>query len=129
VKVGSFQKCADGAIDAFAKGLGKPYYPNWADLVPMDDNKGWGADDAGWRKQADGIISDFEDCAGVKIDCDATDIASLGKQTLSDFSDYLVETAEHASALFAAHMAISNLKQVRKRHRKKGIRAKVLVLE
>ena len=122
--MGDLQKCADGAIDAFVKELGDPYYPNWADLVPGDDEKGWGADVASWRKQAKGIISDFEDCAQVKVERVQKEIDSLRKMTLADFSDYLVEKAEHGAALLAVRVAVSNLEMVRARHLETGIRAK-----
>ncbi len=123
--MGEFQRCADSAIDLFVKKLGPSYYPNWADLIPGDDEKGWGADVINWRKQAKAIISVFEDCAQVKILRVPKEIDVLRLISLADFSDYLVEKAEHAAALLAVRVAFSNLKTIRLRHLETGLRAKV----
>ena len=121
--MGDFRICADSAIDAFVKELGEPYYPNWAALVPGSDENGWGGDVPNWRKQAAGIIGDFEDCAQVKIDRDRREIDVLRNMTLADFSDYLVEKAQHSAALLAAKVAIAHLEAVRAQHRASGIRS------
>ncbi len=103
------QPCADVAIGNFVKKLGKPYWPNWAGLVPGDQTTGWGASKPSWRVQADSIMDDFELCVGINIGRNRSEIDKLRTETLSIFSDYLVEKATLAVAKFALVEAKSHL--------------------
>jgi hypothetical protein len=87
-------KCADDAISNFVREqIGTPPWPNWAGLKPGDTTNGWGASAASWRAQAKSIISDFDACAGVRIQRNNSHLNKLRTKTLTTFRDYMVEQA------------------------------------
>jgi len=107
------QTCADKEIGKFVQSLGPPYGPNWAGLIPGDTTNGWNASKADWRAQADGIMDAFETCVGVKIARVQSEIDALRSQTLSVFSDYLVEKALLSAAKLRFRMAAAHLADVK----------------
>jgi hypothetical protein len=107
------ESCADIAIGAFVKKLGRPYWPNWAGLIPGDTTNGWNASKPDWRVQADSIMDDFELCCGVAIGRNKSDIDKLRSKTLSLFSDYLVEKASIAAAARAVELARERLAELK----------------
>ena len=112
--------CADRAISNFVRDqIGSPPWPTWAGLIPGDTQNGWGASVAAWRLQADAIMTEFEQCAGVQIPRVRTHIDKLRKRTLTTFRDYMVEQAglaraagEVAAAQAALKVAKQNLQTV-----------------
>jgi hypothetical protein len=123
-----FRPCADQSIDTFAQTLGDGYYPKWYDLVPTDTVSGWGASAPDWRQDAQGIITDFEKCAGAHVGFNWGEIDTLGGMTLSDFAEYLVEKAEESAAVLVVKIAKAQLAAIRDQHKLGGFQAKLAKL-
>lgn len=75
---------------------------NWATIVPMDDQAGWGLNLPTWATLATEIIQNFDALVGGDINVPNIAIQNAGSSPLDQFQAYLAAKADHrdARALF-----------------------------
>ena len=71
---------------------------NWATIVPMDDQQGWGLNLATWAVQAEMVIQNFDGLVGGEIDVPDIAIENAGSKSLDEFQAYLAAKADHRDA-------------------------------
>ena len=71
---------------------------NWATIVPMSDEQGWGLNLAVWAVQAEIVIQNFEKLIDGKVDVPDVAIENAGSRSLDEFQAYLTAKAQHRDA-------------------------------
>jgi hypothetical protein len=71
---------------------------NWAAIVPMDDEQGWGLNLAAWAVQAEMVIENFDGLVGDGIDVPDVAVQNAGAKALDEFQAYLAAKADHRDA-------------------------------